>query len=228
VRSDLKAYVEQDITAEEVMLASMPKPEPVKLVKEEAIEQKLAAAEKQVETAPAKAEAPVEVKPTKQQAESINIATEPEVKPEVKPEVVPEAQPAKKIKAVKQKPEKKPKVVKPRPVKQPKLAKPKPVKIKAAVPAGEPVAVIVAKPIKGYSPLTVHFSAAKSHIVSGKGRIVSYSWDFGDGDASTKSSVVNTYLSSTLDPRYYTAVLTVTDDKGNTSDASVTIEVLNR
>lgn len=96
---------------------------------------------------------------------------------------------------------------------------PPPVKI--SVP---PVAIIEAKPIKGYSPLTVNFSANKSYSKSGK--IVAYEWNFGDEDTSTKKNPKNIYWSTTYGSRTFTATLTIKDDAGLTSSATVTIEVL--
>ena len=84
--------------------------------------------------------------------------------------------------------------------------------------ASGPAAVIIAKPTKGFSPLTVQFYGSKSF--SSNGRIVAYSWDFGDGDVSAKKNPVNTYWSTTYGSRKFTATLTVTDNKGVTSAAS--------
>ena len=90
-----------------------------------------------------------------------------------------------------------------------------------------PVAVIIAKPVKGNSPLFVQFNGSKSH--SPNGRIVSYFWDFGDGDTSTKKNPANSYWSTTYGkPRQYTVKLTVKDEKGITSDSSAIIEVLTQ
>lgn len=89
-----------------------------------------------------------------------------------------------------------------------------------------PVAVIVAKPQKGYSPLKVQFSGQKSYSKSGK--IVSYFWDFGDGDTSTKKNPENTYWSTTYGMRKFTAALTVKDDAGGSSSATEIIEVSTR
>jgi len=83
--------------------------------------------------------------------------------------------------------------------------------------------VIIAKPAKGYSPLKVSFSGQKSYSKSG--RIVSYDWDFGDGDTSVKKNPENTYWSTTYGTRNFTVTLTVRDDAGNTSSASTVIEV---
>ena len=89
-----------------------------------------------------------------------------------------------------------------------------------------PVAVIIAQPLKGYSPLKVNFSGQKSYSKTGK--IVAYDWNFGDGDNSTQKNPVNTYWSTTFGSRNFTATLTVRDDVGNTSVASTTIEVVTK
>jgi hypothetical protein len=93
-------------------------------------------------------------------------------------------------------------------------------------PIGQVVAKIIAKPAKGFSPLRVQFYGHKSYAPQGK--IISYSWDFGDGDASTKPNPVNTYWSATFMPQYFTVTLTVQDNRGNTAKDSITIEVLNK
>jgi hypothetical protein len=89
-----------------------------------------------------------------------------------------------------------------------------------------PIAVITAKPLKGLSPLTVQFSAAKSS--SPNGRITSYFWDFGDGDSSDKKKTSNTYWSTTYGSRKFRATLTVKDVKGVTSSAVTEIEVITK
>ena len=87
-------------------------------------------------------------------------------------------------------------------------------------------AVIVASPKKGFSPLRVHFSGSKSHSKSGK--IISYSWGFGDGDSSTKVNPVNTYYSGSFEPKEFTVSLTVWDNSGNTATSNTVITVLNK
>ncbi len=94
---------------------------------------------------------------------------------------------------------------------------PQPVEIKA---------IIIAKPAKGYSPLKVNFSGQKSY--SKPGKIISYFWDFGDGDTSTKKNPENTYWSTTYGPRNFTVTLTVRDEAGNNSSASAVIEVITK
>ena len=89
-----------------------------------------------------------------------------------------------------------------------------------------PVAVIIAKPNKGPSPLQVNFNGGKSYSKSGK--IVSYIWDFGDGDSSTKKNPLNTYWSTTYGLRTFTATLTVKDEKGQTDSTSTSIEVITK
>jgi hypothetical protein len=86
-----------------------------------------------------------------------------------------------------------------------------------------PVAVIIAKPAKGNSPLQVNFSGQKSYSKSAK--IIAYDWDFGDGDTSTKKNPENTYWSTTFGPRNFTVTLTVRDDAGSVSSTTAIIEV---
>lgn len=89
-----------------------------------------------------------------------------------------------------------------------------------------PRAVIIARPLKGYAPLTVHFYGSKSYSPGTK--IIAYSWDFGDGDTSTKANPVNTYYSGSFEPKQFTVTLAVTDNKGNAAAASTAIKVLNK
>ncbi len=89
-----------------------------------------------------------------------------------------------------------------------------------------PVAIIIAKPAKGYSPLKVNFSGQKSYSKSAK--IIAYDWNFGDGDTSNKKNPENTYWSATYGSRNFTATLTVKDDAGNTSSTSTVIEVITK
>ncbi len=95
-----------------------------------------------------------------------------------------------------------------------------------AIKFAEPRAVILARPQKGLSPLTVKFFAGKSS--SANGRIISYRWDFGDGDSSTLKNPSNTYWSTSYGTKSFTAILTIKDDKGQTSSASVNIDVLTK
>ncbi len=97
---------------------------------------------------------------------------------------------------------------------------------KTPAPSGQPRAIIIAKPQKGFSPLAVHLYGSRS--TSPQGAIVSYSWDFGDGDTSEKANPVNTYYSGSFQPQQFTVTLTVKDSRGNTATTSSVIEVLNR
>ncbi len=106
-----------------------------------------------------------------------------------------------------------------------KEKKPVVVKEKPAI-KGDLKVAITAKPLKGYSPLSVRFDGRKSS--SPYGKIISYNWEFGDGDTSTKPNPVNPYWSTTFGSRYFTATLTVKDNKGNTASSSVEIEVITK
>ncbi|MDP2831549.1 MAG: PKD domain-containing protein [Candidatus Omnitrophota bacterium] len=104
----------------------------------------------------------------------------------------------------------------------------KPVAVKEEAVAAKivlepPVAVIIAQPAKGYSPLKVNFSGQKSFSKSGK--IVSYLWDFGDGDISTKKNTENIFWSTTFGARNFTVTLSVKDDTGAVSSTTAIIEV---
>ncbi len=87
-------------------------------------------------------------------------------------------------------------------------------------------AIIIANSTKGYSPLKVKFNGLHSRSPAGK--IISYYWEFGDGDTSTKPNPTNTYWSTTYGWRYFTVTLTVKDSKGNTATATRIIEVINK
>jgi len=141
--------------------------------------------------------------------------------PVVAPETVSQVAPAPEVLApVAQEPV----PVVPAPVETKPVVKSTPVK-KAPVikPLEPPVAVIIAHPAKGYSPLRVKFLGQKSYAKSGK--IVSYEWDFGDGDTSTKKNPDNVYWSTLYGLRTFTATLTVKDSNGLTSSATTTIEI---
>ncbi|WP_375324239.1 PKD domain-containing protein [Flagellimonas sp. GZD32] len=81
-----------------------------------------------------------------------------------------------------------------------------------------PVAVATATPETGDAPLQVTFIGSNS---TDDGTIVSYAWDFGDGNSSTEADPTHTYMNSGS----FTAILTVTDDQGLSSTASVLIQV---
>lgn len=87
-------------------------------------------------------------------------------------------------------------------------------------PNTPPVAMAAATPTSGIAPLTVNFSAAGSNDPDGS--IAYYSWNFGDGTAlGTTANVSHIYQAAGT----YTAVLTVTDNRGAKSTAQVVITV---
>lgn len=71
-----------------------------------------------------------------------------------------------------------------------------------------PYARIGATPLTGAAPLSVQFDGATSS--DNDGTIVSYQWDFGDGDSSTAIAPLHAYTQ----PGRYIARLIVTDDDG--------------
>ena len=84
-----------------------------------------------------------------------------------------------------------------------------------------PVAAFSASPGSGVAPLAVSFDPAASHD---DGQIVSYLWNFGDGEVRTESTAAS--LSKTFStPGSYTVTLQVTDDAGLTATASRIITV---
>lgn len=83
-----------------------------------------------------------------------------------------------------------------------------------------PTAVAGAAPRSGSAPLEVQFTSAGSSDADGV--IVAYSWDFGDGSAtSSDADPTHTYGGAGT----YDAVLSVTDDDGATGSAVVTVVV---
>lgn len=92
--------------------------------------------------------------------------------------------------------------------------------VTVSAPANKaPSVMISASALSGIAPLPVVFSSAGS--ADPDGSIVSYAWTFGDGTTSTAASPSKTYMSA----GNYTATLTVTDNAGATSKASVGISV---
>lgn len=82
----------------------------------------------------------------------------------------------------------------------------------------EPTASITTDKLSGTIPLTIHF---RSGGIDVDGTIVSYVWNFGDGSSSTKQNITHTFQSI----GNYTVILTVTDNDGANSTASVSINV---
>ena len=82
-----------------------------------------------------------------------------------------------------------------------------------------PVARITKSDNSGNSPLTVSFDASAS---SDDNSITSYNWNFGDGN-STASGLTTSYIYNK--EGIYTATLTVTDDAGQSTQATTQITV---
>src|SRR5260221_8381178 len=80
------------------------------------------------------------------------------------------------------------------------------------------MASFAANPSSGQAPLTVQFADQSS------GPVVSGSWDFGDGSASSSDESPSHVYGSAGS---FTATLTVTGSSGQTSSASQTITVAN-
>jgi PKD repeat protein len=85
-----------------------------------------------------------------------------------------------------------------------------------------PVAFFTESAENVYVDETISFNAAESYDPDGA--IVSYSWDFGDGNTATGISVFHSYADDGL----YRVTLTVTDNDGATDSAHATKTVMNR
>ena len=83
-----------------------------------------------------------------------------------------------------------------------------------------PVAQMSADVTSGSAPLAVAFDATGS--TDADGTIINFFWDFGDGTSANGGTASHTYA-----PGTWTAQLLVTDDKGATDTASVTIVATN-
>src|SRR5262245_40772284 len=90
--------------------------------------------------------------------------------------------------------------------------------ISAGTPNTPPVAMATGSPLSGIAPLTVNFSSAGSYDPDGS--IAGYSWNFGDGSAPSPADAPSHAYSNAGN---FTAVLTVTDNRGATSRAQVTV-----
>ncbi|CAB1056621.1 Cytochrome c551/c552 [Olavius sp. associated proteobacterium Delta 1] len=82
-----------------------------------------------------------------------------------------------------------------------------------------PVAQASADPTSGIVPLAVQFSSTGS--IDPDGTIVAYTWEFNDGNTSSQTNPIHTYM----DAGVYQATLTVTDDDGATGSATVMVTV---
>jgi PKD repeat protein len=83
-----------------------------------------------------------------------------------------------------------------------------------------PLAAIDLTPISGFEPLTVSFSATRSRDPDGT--IVSYAWDFGDGQTGNGSGSSHVFGKAGA----YTVTLTVTDNQGATGQTTGQVVVV--
>lgn len=80
-----------------------------------------------------------------------------------------------------------------------------------------PVVTATATPSNGPLPLEVQFSSAGTY--DPEGGVLSYTWDFGDGETSNLPNPQHTYTTGGT----YQVVLTVEDDQGMTTEHSITV-----
>jgi PKD repeat protein len=84
-----------------------------------------------------------------------------------------------------------------------------------------PLAKFTASPLSGRTPLSVQFTNESS------GEIVSYAWDFGDGEASTEKDPVHAYKLDGASKQTFTPTLTVKNRAGeiskNTEPVTITV-----
>ena len=86
-----------------------------------------------------------------------------------------------------------------------------------------PTAAFTATPASGITPLTVSFDASASEDVDGT--IVSYIWDFGDGQTASTTALTSHVYVVQSESRVFTAILRVEDDLGATDTAVGNITV---
>ena len=82
-----------------------------------------------------------------------------------------------------------------------------------------PIASFTANPTSGDAPLVVFFSASNSY--DSDGTIISYAWDFKDGNAGNGETISHTFVSAGS----YNVGLTITDNEGATDSTTKTITV---
>jgi PKD repeat protein len=82
-----------------------------------------------------------------------------------------------------------------------------------------PVAIIRADKYFGQPPLTITFDASSSFDPDGT--IVSYEWDFGDGNTDSDVTAIHTYTTAGV----YMVRLTVVDDNGKSDNVTMPIQI---
>jgi PKD repeat protein len=84
-----------------------------------------------------------------------------------------------------------------------------------------PVAVASASSTGGQAPLPVAFTGSSSYDPDNLGAITTWAWDFGDGASADTADADHTYNSAGT----FVASLTVTDNRGDSDSATVTVSV---
>ncbi len=84
-----------------------------------------------------------------------------------------------------------------------------------------PTALFTAAPDKQVIPFTANFDGTLSYDETGK--IVSYTWDFGDGATDHGPVTAHVYKQDGV----YKVKLTVIDNHGRSSESSITVQALN-
>ena len=88
-------------------------------------------------------------------------------------------------------------------------------------PNQSPTASFIASPTSGIAPLEVSFNGSNSS--DSDGSIISYAWDFKDGETGNGETISHTFSST----GGYNVELTVTDDKGATDSTTKEIVVIS-
>ncbi len=88
------------------------------------------------------------------------------------------------------------------------------------VPAAQPPAAVISGPSQAGQNQSITFSGSSSTASAGH-TITTYAWNFGDGTTGSGVSVSHSYASS----GNFVVSLTVTDDLGQTSTATLTIQI---
>jgi len=86
-----------------------------------------------------------------------------------------------------------------------------------------PVAVIYVSALAQESGKPLSFDGSASYDTDGS--VSSYSWDFGDGSKGLNAIVTHVFTLAEQAARDFTVTLSVTDDQGLSSDASVTVTI---
>lgn len=88
-----------------------------------------------------------------------------------------------------------------------------------------PIAIIEADKTYGAGPLSVDFSASSSYDPNSV--VMTYHWDFGDGQTSTEAAPSHLFSSTANSPKSFVVTLTVADDEGAIGQVTETISINN-